>query len=495
MSKFSERCKFYIQSQGVTLYKCSQKSGIERTTLHRMVTGKRLPSMEALDTFCDYLRLDNSSRDELKELYYEEKVGTARYQNRKFIRVFLEYLTDMELSSAMDEHVLFNGSYHFEMPSHQADVTSSPVKTTSALQTQTLVHQLLSYTFSQKIERTIYTNLPHTFGNFFDNIRTLFFAHSEANVTLNHLFTFLSSPEHSTHVNHNLEILFHVLPLALSPYKDYRPYYSYSNCIINDIDFVLWSYFIVSDDYALAISSDMATAILHFDPNIITAYQERATQIKERMSPLVNPSTVFGQVCDQYHHFNNKLGAPIFTVEFTPCVSYMFSPDNIAELMKTLPMDLIEKTDKNILDDIFNTIINSAQKNTTHIFTRRGIEYFIKTGKLPGQGACYLPAFSAEDRQKAIKSFLGYVKQAETAFICLKTEFTAPQNIYIELYENNIILFLRFLPDTDMRFCYIQESSLYDAFYDFMDSLREAGLAMDNEELIAYLNSYLVCDK
>lgn len=116
MSKFSERCKFYLNERDMTLYKCSQKSGIERTTLHRMVTGKRLPPQEALTCFCECLRLDNHARDELNELYYEEKIGTARFQNRKFIRIFLEYMANTEIDSTLKESILLSAPYSFELP-------------------------------------------------------------------------------------------------------------------------------------------------------------------------------------------------------------------------------------------------------------------------------------------------------------------------------------------------------------------------------------------
>lgn len=354
-----------------------------------------------------------------------------------------------------------------------------------------MIHQLLSYTFTQKKEQSIYTNLPHTYEHLFNDIHTLFFTHKKNQIMIYHLFTFLSSPEHSAHVNHNLEILFHILPMALSSYKDYQPYYSYSNCIINDIDFVPWNYFLVTDDYAMAVSSDMATAILHYDPRIIRSYQKRAKQIKEQMQPLLNPTSAFGQVCDCYHYFNHALGIPLFTMEFTPCVSFLFSGNEIESLLNTLPVELKQQTQEDVLDNIFQTIVNASKKNTIHIFSKHGLEYFMETGKLPGQGACYLPALPVDARKKALNNLLGYIKQKEQTFICLASDFSAPQNIYIELYENNFILFLNFLPNSDMRFCYIQESSLYDAFFDFMSSIKEADLALNTLELITFIKAYL----
>lgn len=490
MSKFSERCKAYLEDSGITLYKCSQKSGIERTTLYRMVNGRRLPPKEVLISFCDYLRLDNNSRDDLIELYNEEKIGTVRFQNRKFIQMLLEYMANIELNNSSKSNVFFDSYYKFNIPSHIKGVAPSPKKTTTYFQTKTLIHQLLSYTFSQNKKQILFTNLPHTFETFFNDVQTLFFMNTDKKVIIYHLFTFLSSPGHTSHVNYNLEILFHILPLALSPYEDYQPYYTYTSCAIHDIDFVPWNYYLVTDDYAFTISADMATGILHFDSEIIETYQHRVKQIKKRMSPLLNPIPLLGQACDYYHYFTSQLGNPIFSMEYTPCVSFLFPPSRLSELMNYLTSDILKDENKELLNEMLKTLISSAQKDTTHIISEQGLSYFMENGKLLGQGAYYFPSFSMKDRKKALEKFLSHVRKKNN-FICFRSNFIVPQNIYIELYGNNFILFLLFRPDMQMKFCYIQESSLYEAFYDFMDSLPETNSTLNNEELIALLEYYL----
>ena len=45
MSKFSEKCKELLIENGYNVYRLSQAASLERTTLQRMVTGKRLPDL------------------------------------------------------------------------------------------------------------------------------------------------------------------------------------------------------------------------------------------------------------------------------------------------------------------------------------------------------------------------------------------------------------------------------------------------------------------
>ena len=46
MSEFSSKCREYIKNTGETVYQLSASSGLDRTSLQRMITGKRLPGTD-----------------------------------------------------------------------------------------------------------------------------------------------------------------------------------------------------------------------------------------------------------------------------------------------------------------------------------------------------------------------------------------------------------------------------------------------------------------
>ena len=75
MSDFSEKCRQYIEDTGTNIYQLSKISGLDRTSLQRMVTGKRLPGPEFISQFCLYLRINQQQRQELIELYELERIG------------------------------------------------------------------------------------------------------------------------------------------------------------------------------------------------------------------------------------------------------------------------------------------------------------------------------------------------------------------------------------------------------------------------------------
>lgn len=212
MSIFSEHCKRYVEESGLTLYEFSQKSGIERTTLYRMINGKRLPSKDVFLNFCSFLRLNNYNRDILYELYYEERIGTATYKNRKFIHSLIENMDFIHQNSMLEA----NSAISISLPVNQSQKLSY---TTNSLQTKNTIRQLLIAAFSDSKIQNVYTNIPQSNSDFFADLPILFYQNNTGTLNFYHLLTFLSKPERNINPNYNLEILEKVLPLSIVPKK------------------------------------------------------------------------------------------------------------------------------------------------------------------------------------------------------------------------------------------------------------------------------------
>ena len=78
MSDFSNKCREYLKDTGENVYQLSASSGLDRTSLQRMITGKRLPGIDFVRQFCDSLRINPSQRRELMELYKIENIEKSR---------------------------------------------------------------------------------------------------------------------------------------------------------------------------------------------------------------------------------------------------------------------------------------------------------------------------------------------------------------------------------------------------------------------------------
>ena len=99
MSDFSDKCREYLKDTGENVYHLSASSGLDRTSLQRMITGKRLPGIDFVRQFCDSLRINPSQRRELMELYKIEKIGKEIYYNRKYIQELLGVISSQQVIS------------------------------------------------------------------------------------------------------------------------------------------------------------------------------------------------------------------------------------------------------------------------------------------------------------------------------------------------------------------------------------------------------------
>lgn len=98
MSHLSDRCQQFLTESGTSVYQLSKTSGLDRASLHRLVTGKRIPTLEFLTKFCQAMRLNHADIQELFELYEESHAGSSNFQNRKLI---CQIFSDLDgLSSA-----------------------------------------------------------------------------------------------------------------------------------------------------------------------------------------------------------------------------------------------------------------------------------------------------------------------------------------------------------------------------------------------------------
>ena len=114
MSKFSEKCKELLTENGYNVYRLSQAASLERTTLQRMVTGKRLPGPEFVEHFCQALRISLPEKKEIMELYKMEAIGETAYRNQTTILHLFEKLSALEKNEGFNKRsIVENGRTGF----------------------------------------------------------------------------------------------------------------------------------------------------------------------------------------------------------------------------------------------------------------------------------------------------------------------------------------------------------------------------------------------
>ena len=90
MNTIQELLKHYIESDGYTVYSISQQSGINRTTLQKVLSKQRKISKELYDKLLPFLSLSPIDKEELEQAFLIEQIGMDRFQTHMEIKRILE---------------------------------------------------------------------------------------------------------------------------------------------------------------------------------------------------------------------------------------------------------------------------------------------------------------------------------------------------------------------------------------------------------------------
>ena len=250
MSHLSDRCQQFLTESGTSVYQLSKTSGLDRASLHRLVTGKRIPTLEFLTKFCQAMRLNHADIQELFELYEESHAGSANFQNRKLICQIFSDLDGLSSASFQESPKTLSPDL---LPPVFTSTRPIPSMAGNSRQTLGLVQQFLLRLFHEKPDGTeVLTNAPLARMGllpFFYALQSLYHKH----LRLHHLLYFSANPSLGADSNPNLEILRFVLPIALSDFNFYEPRFTYINLGKNDMEAMLWPYYIICEDLLLVL--------------------------------------------------------------------------------------------------------------------------------------------------------------------------------------------------------------------------------------------------
>ena len=468
MSTFSEKCREYLLDEGSNVYQFSQTSGLDRTTLQRMVTGKRLPGADFVKSFSKFLRINVFQEKELFELYNIEKLGPAVYNNRKCILSILKSIKELDESCYASSLSQMRRQYYYM---------------NMDIMVENRITDILEGYFSSDLSVEIYTNLPPNCADFFYILKRLHLKYGKT-LPVRHIFDLKSNPSASENVNINLEVLYSLFPMALSDYKHYYSYYYYSKASLKEKNMLIYPYYIVTDASVYLMSADLSSIMSQTDPSFVESYKRTFLSMLELSRPLLNttrnPAELTALHAGQYQSAN----IPCYLLQAQPFLQAMLNSGKLLD--EVIPDEYKEK----------NVLLNFADEQRRQFFTQKGtcnnfflaegLEYFVKTGKLSGRAGAYPFFFTIRQRVDMLEHLLN-INGTNYVPYMLKKSFLCSHNINLGLYSDlNIQLFL-LTKDKKFYHTSLAESSIGDAFHDFFRSLAETDFVYTNNEMISII--------
>ena len=418
MSDFSSKCREYLKNTGETVYQLSASSGLDRTSLQRMITGKRLPGMDFVRQFCDSIRINPSQRQELIELYKIEKIGKEIYYNRKYIQELLRVISTQQM--------LFSSGFHSltSLPFYSGDFS---------LDVEKKVLNLFEDILLSGSDEKICTNIPANCRLIVQVSAHLYPEYQKLPPVIQ-ILPLHQNPTASPDYNMNLEtFLCTILPI-LCGFLNYQPYYYYTQAGRE-----LSCYEILENSSRFFQQSDSPSQILE----------------------------IFGSIMNTNITTN-------FALESHPCLALMsYGPDFVQALFENRDIDHSNSVYTQLVSILKQPQFAFTENDTScNYFTLNGIRKFAQTGLLDGPYSYHQTPLPKEERRKSIQHILDTNMGGEKCKI-LKHSVLPETGIHLEVLSDYSV-FLCFLSKEDTFMCvYLKETSIGQALDDYLSSLSE----------------------
>ncbi len=464
-TEFSRQLTDYIENSGFTVYKISQITGLDRTAIQHAMSGKFVPQKEFFEKLCSVFIITPQQKAELTELYFQAKVGIKLYNERKQIKNIIENLPQYYINA--------DSSY-----SHNSEVFLTEEKSVTGLLN---VNQVLISVINKELQQTcpeIATTIPFDNKLLYDTVIQMF-SHCRNEAVFEHYLRIFRSNKETS--DGNLAILENVLKMSMNAGIVYKPYNYYAYKTAIDDYMPIFPYCLITSEYLIMVSENFQSASIINDEGTIEIAKRHIEKIKQNSTPMlemVDYSNMFEIFAMNSRSFDKSL-------EFQPCLSKYLTFDIVKNRLKDIPQ---KEAIMQVLEGSFFSAEGmelTEKQEATCVFVKSGLEHFAETGIMVNVPGHLLNALSVEERIYMLEAMK---KDVGSYFVMLdETKMSVPDFIQI-IYLNNQSCLISCLMEDKKFCCVINERSLSLSMEDFIRSLWEMGMTVDNNEVVEVID-------
>jgi transcriptional regulator with XRE-family HTH domain len=472
MSLLSEKIEELIDESGETVQTLAEMGNISRTTLQRMKSGERLPTMKNFRSLCKALRLSPTEEDELETLLEMATIGESTYYNRQKIIEIIEMISELteykipfskEINRKELEPVV---NHHLGKP--QIFVGESEVL--GIIQNSIDKELFGSENPQLKMAISYEAVYQYIFQQMLGNQKKLM------------LQDVISLPKEGdaaeVSVERGLAQLKYLIALALLDNVEYQSNYYYQ---LRDSGFehsALFPYFLVTSERVITISREYKRAVLYEDPDFLRLYEDGCMKIQEHVESFIeennDPLTIYCL---------NSISQAKQVFEPLPCFAYYYTNDL---LKKKLRKDCSCREE--LLSAACEYYENFQKENLSmlNFFSLKSLKKFMQDGSIYFPENIYIP-FSPDERIMLVKQLREdlSVSKRETYAINEETLFlTSAIELVNECTRIRLILHYKNNQKFVFKTIVIREENIVNAFDDFFESLPDSKYVLSTERTI-----------
>ncbi|MCE5196064.1 MAG: helix-turn-helix transcriptional regulator [Negativicutes bacterium] len=473
MSEFSDYFKAILTSKKINIYNLALQADVDRSTIHKVASGSRIPNRAFLEKLLRYLPVTPIEKKLLLEKHQICCDGPDIYERRKKVKAIISDLMQLSLS-----HNTVSFSFH-----HSEDRLQILRGT-----------QSIRLAIKEMVEREAYTHsnpkilmkVPPCELIDIPVIATTC-ADGPEKVDWLHIVGF-DSENSLINQNENLELLKSILPYCFLDNLHYQPYYFYETKEHKEDEMQTLPFFIITSEYLLQLNYDFKSALLTKNSKIIEYYTDEFFRIQKNTLPLSTRKDNAISIVQYFIDILQSSNGSICFYEHSPNFSCVMDE---AFVRRRIREDMINRDQ--VVENVavrFNLIRNRREKFHTY-FTLDGLNKFCQTGVVVNTIPKYDLPYSIEDRLYLLNHF---IEEAEKRTICARlltpSMSDISESISITSFGRDGLNIAAYnLPDEEMRASYITEANLTAAFQDYLLWLEGTDLILSEEESIKILRT------
>lgn len=469
MALFSEYLRELIQAKQMTVSELSRLSGIERTQLSRILTGKRVLPYHMLDELIFHLKLTPGEEKTLRLRYDAqfEKEGIRR--SREMISSMFGNLASLDFSApAFEETRLLMSldEYAGERFVFQGETN-----------VQFLLRMILSVEMARPDARLEITVPPSdTFltgeliHRYLDNKRVM---------EISQIICF-DADATGTDINlHNLECLCRILPICLLSRQHYHPCYYYDSSLTTRYTDP-FPYFLVTHSCVVCLSEEGTSAMLLRSADAVSYYRRHFRSLQQKCYPLIHYTTDPLEILSSYQRCTDEDG--FYIVMDQPCFGRFYVDDFVSNyLRKGIPG--YEQIFKAATERF--ALLQRVSRFYT-FFSEEGLKRFMEDGTLDDYPVEIVEPFLPKERLRLLKKLTSSIQSGDITGRILREGAFPDYLAMCTSSEKGIGFFTtrRFPLADGLCSVQIRESNLCRAFHSWMMHLPGSSLVMEAQESI-----------
>jgi len=483
MSHLSRALKAHIGKLNITIQALSKSSGVERSFLHHILTGKRIPAnKDILENIIKALTLTPAQSEELRQLYSIDRLGSDVYKRILSVKNIIENFKDISspLIKSMYQHDFscFSQSTVFS-GSQNVNTVLKAVLENEAAKKNGYIKMIVQPDYRFLLE------LLQTLGS------------CNTALKIEHIFCFSKDFRENDENTYNLKCLETVIPLLFSC-RHYDAYIYYGEINTSFQNICVFPYMVLTSDKVIGLSPDYSQATLFLDNKFHSIYLQTYQNLLSCCFPLtekvINPLDVYTRYTG-----TNKSAEELKNINIThslysqPCFMYFATQGLLEKYIADIPIK------KEIIDFILRQGKNYKEKLANDFeccsyFTREGLDYFFKTGRIVELPDAFYTPLDKKDCLILIKLLYENMKNTSYRAHIINTDrFHVSGNIVVSALEGSYIIFIyTHLLSGDKYHLVFNEPSISSSFSSFLAYLKDSTLVYTEQKTLEILDARII---